>query len=260
MSDLADAANDLAALLEAATPREGLTARRHSRIIKPARRRLERVLRSYFQRQEAALLAEIKPKIAAREASGGGHLYANTILPTSIHPLRFPVTSVETDEYNDAMAEVIRGAVASMKAGAVGQDFASIWLRDNPLTKLTGDFSTTSINRLRDAVADAWDAGGSFNQIVSAIQDVFSVFDFPRAAMIAQTEVNDAYNSGRMATAIAAGFDQKAWDPDGEACEICLGNVDAGWIGIDDDFPSGDMAPTAHPNCDCSIDFQKGAD
>src|SRR5881394_2421044 len=102
MSDLADAVNDLAALLEAAGQREGLTARRHSRIIKPARRQIERVLRSYFQRQEAALLAEIKPKIATREASNGGHLYANTILPTSIHPLRFPVTSVETGEYNTA--------------------------------------------------------------------------------------------------------------------------------------------------------------
>lgn len=260
MDNLADAANDLAALLEAASQREGLTAHRHSRIIKPARRRIERVLRSYFQRQEAALLAEIKPKIVAREASSGGSLYANTILPTSIHPLRFPVTSVETDEYNDAMAEVIRGAVASMKAGAVGQDFASVWLRDNSLTRLTGDFSATSINRLRDAVADAWDAGGSFNQIVSAIQETFADFSDSRAAMIAQTEVNDAYNSGRMATAIAAGFDQKAWDPDGEACEICLGNVDEGWIGIDEEFSSGDMAPTAHPNCDCSIDFQKGAD
>jgi hypothetical protein len=37
-------------------------------------------------------------------------------------------------------------------------------------------------------------------------------------------------------------------------------NVDAGFIGIDEEFPSGDLAPTAHPNCDCSIDFQKGVE
>ncbi len=261
MDDLADAANDLAALLEAAAPRQGLRHPSHARVIAPARRKVERVLREYFRRQEAALLAEVKPKITTREAaSSGGHLYANTILPTSIHPLRFPVTNVETSEYNDAIRSAIMGAVSTMGGSTMGEDAASRWLRDNSLTKLTGDFSATSINRLRDAVADAWDAGGSFEQVVSAIRNTFEDFSSTRAEMIAQTEVNDAYNHGRIYTAVNAGFDEKAWDPDGEACPICMDNVDAGWIGIDEDFPSGDFAPTAHPNCDCSIDFQKGAE
>ncbi len=259
--DLVDAANDLAALLEAAAPRQGLRHPSHARIIAPARKKVERVLRHYWHRQEAALLAEVKPKIVAREASGGGILYAGHLLPTSIAPLRFPVTSVESDEFNDAIKQAIRGAALSLKAGTlVVDDAASRWLRDNSLTKLTGDFSTTSINRLRDAVADAWDVGGSFEQVVKAIQDTFADFSDTRAGMVAQTEVNDAYNQGRIYTAVNAGFDQKSWDPDGEACELCMGNVDAGWIGIDEDFPSGDFAPTAHPNCDCSIDFQKGAE
>lgn len=259
--DLVDAANDLAVLLEAAAPRQGLRHPNHARIIAPARAKVERVLRHYWHRQEAALLAEVKPKIVAREASGGGILYAGHLLPTSIAPLRFPVTMVETEEYNDAIAIAIRGAAASIASGAISaEDAASRWLRDNSLMKLTGDFSETSINRLRDAVADAWDAGGSFEQITKAIKDTFQDFSDTRAGMVAQTEVNDAYNEGRLYTAINAGFDQKAWDPDGEACEICMANVDAEWIGIDEEFPSGDMAPTAHPNCDCSIDFQKGAE
>ncbi len=279
MSDLSDAANDLAALLEAATPRQGLRHPNHARVIAPARKKVERVLRHYFHRQMEALLAEVKPKIGLLEAalpssiwrydplvvkeatSPEGHLYANTILPSSIAPLRFPVTSVETEEFNDAIEQAIKGAAASLKAGTlVVDDAVSRWLRDNSLTKLTGDFSATSINRLRDAVADAWDAGGSFEQITAAIRDTFEDFSDTRAGMIAQTEVNDAYNQGRIYTAANAGFDQKAWDPDGEACEICMANVDAEWIGIDEEFPSGDMAPTAHPNCDCSIDFQKGAE
>ncbi len=270
MSDLADAANDLAALLEAAAPRQGLRHPSHARIIAPARKKVERVLRHYFHRQMDALLSEIKPKIAVGgssygvgsyvEASGGGILYANHLLPTSIAPLRFPVTSVETIEFNDAMAQLIKGAVSTMGESTMVEDVVSRWLRDNSLTKLTGDFSATSINRLRDAMADAWDAGGSFEQITAAIKDTFADFSDTRAGMIAQTEVNDAYNEGRIYTAINAGFDQKAWDPDGEACEICMANVDAEWIDIDAEFPSGDMAPTAHPNCDCSIDFQKGAE
>jgi hypothetical protein len=181
-------------------------------------------------------------------------------LPASIHPLRFPVTSIETEEWNAAIRAVIAGAAASIASGVTVDDAVSRWLRDNSLTRLTGDFSNTSINRLRDAVADAWDAGGSYEQIVKAIQDTFADFSDTRAGMIAQTEINDAYNRGRIYTAVQAGFDQKAWDPDGEACPICMENVDEGWIGIDDEFPSGDLAPTAHPNCDCSIDFQKGSE
>jgi hypothetical protein len=259
LDNLIESANALAALLEAAAPAAGLKHERHARSIMPARRKVERVMRSYFNRQMHALLAEIKPKITAREASQGGNQYAHSILPSSIHPLRFPVTQAETSEYNDAIEAAIRGAAASIAAGEiVVDDVVSRYLRDNSLTRLTGEISDTSVNRLRDAIADAWDAGGSFNQVVSAIQATFSAFSDVRAGMIAQTEVNDAYNRGRMATAIMAGFDQKAWDPDGDACPICLDNVDAGWIGIDEDFPSGDPAPTAHPNCDCSIDFQKG--
>ncbi len=283
MSDLVDAANDLALLLEQAAPRQGLRHISHARVIVPARRKVERVLREYFRRQEAALLGEVKPKIGlleaaspssswreslevrAKEASSGGHLYANAILPLSIHPLRFPVTQVETSEYNSAVRSAIVGAAAQaakeMDTGAAAaEDFASRYLRDFSLTKLVGDFSDASINRLRDAIADAWDAGGSFEQVVAAIRDTFAEFSEKRAEMIAQTEINDAYVYGRMQTARSAGLDQKAWDEDGtEFCEICGENIDAGWIGIDEPFPSGDMAPTAHPRCDCSIDFQKGA-
>jgi hypothetical protein len=260
MARLNRAARDLSELLEAANGKTGLRHPNHARIIRPARRRVEKVMRSYFQRQAAAVLAEVKPKITAREASSGGHVYANRILPTSIAPLRFPVTNVETEEYNDAMADAIRGAVASLKAGAITvDDVVSRYLRDNSLTRLTGEISRASVNQLRDAIADAWDEGGSFNQVVAAIERTFEDFSHVRSSMIAQTEVNDAYNHGRIYTAVRAGFDEKSWDPDGEACPICMENVDAGWIGIDENFPSGDFAPTAHPNCDCSIDFQKGA-
>ncbi len=204
---------------------------------------------------------EVKPKLNVWESSGGGQLYAHAILPSSIHPLRFPVTQTESSEFADAIASAIRGAAASIAAGSIIiDDVASRYLRDNSLTRLTGDISVTSVNRLRDAIAEAWDAGGSYNQVVEAIQNTFREFSDSRAGTIAQTEINDAYNHGRLAIAIEAGYDQKEWDPDGEACPICMDNVDAGWIGIDDDFPSGDSAPTAHPNCDCSIDFQKGAE
>ncbi len=272
-ADLADAANDLAALLESAANPQGLKHRRHQRVIAPLRRRVEAVMRSYFARQEAAVLAEVKPRAASalligilqESASSEGHMLANAIMPTSIMPLRLPVASVEDSEYRDTISDAIMGAAKTLATElgigtVISNDVASRYLRDNSLSKLTGNLSATSIQRLRDAIAEAWDAGGSFDQIVEAIKETFAQFSDVRAGMIAQTEINDAYVFGRMELAREAGFEQKAWNPDGtDACELCQGNIDDGWIGMNDAFSSGDMAPTAHPNCDCSVDFQKGA-
>ncbi len=289
MSDLADAANDLAELLESAVNAKGLKHRRHQRTIAPARRRIEAVMRSYFARQEAALLAEINPKLEAstsfkvvaessrgcaqeinrqqfwEAASHDGVLFANSIMPSSIAPLRMPVASIEDSEYRDTIHDAIMGAAKTLakelSLGTVlSNDAASRYLRDNSLSKLTGGLSATSIQRLRDAIAEAWDAGGSYDAIVEAIKETFAQFSDVRAGMIAQTEINDAYVFGRMELARESGFEEKSWDPDGtDACEICMGNIEDGWIAMDAEFSSGDQAPTAHPNCDCSVDFRKGA-
>ena len=74
------AANALSVLLESAAGPRGLKHPRHVKVVSVARAKVEKVMRDYFARQEAALLAEIKPKIAAavsmhtealREADGG---------------------------------------------------------------------------------------------------------------------------------------------------------------------------------------------
>ena len=271
VAEVIAAADALSALLEAGGPR-GLKHPTHAKVITKARARVVKVLRSYFERQRLALLNEIKPKIPAAVAmhseasTPGGKRFANGILPSSLHPLRFPVAHVEDHEYQDAITDAIMGAARVMAAEAasgatISDDVASRYLRDNSLSKLTGNLNEASIDRLRNAVADAWDKGGSYDQIVEAIQDTFADFSDVRAGMIAQTEVNDAYNRGRVQQAQDLGFDEKAWAPDGEACEeTCQPNVDQGYIGMDEDFESGDDAPPAHPNCDCSISFRKGAE
>jgi hypothetical protein len=76
--------------------------------------------------------------------------------------------------------------------------------------------------------------------------------------MIAQTEANNAYSIGRAALADEAGMEEKRWNPSGECCDVCQENVDAGWIDIDEDFPTGDSEPTAHPRCDCDCSYRKG--
>ena len=44
---------------------------------------------------------------------------------------------------------------------------------------------------------------------------------------------------------------KKIWVCDSDPCPICEENQDAGEIEVEDDFPSGDDAETAHPSCLC---------
>lgn len=57
---------------------------------------------------------------------------------------------------------------------------------------------------------------------------------------------------------IKVGLYEKLWVTDGNPCEICDENALAGWIPADEDFPSGDEEPDAHPNCRCSLDTRRG--
>jgi hypothetical protein len=188
------------------------------------------------------------------------------VLPTSLHPLRFAVSATEESEYGDAISGAILGAAKvltdEMESGeVVAPNMAGNYLADNSLSKLTGDISETTTDRLRTAIADAWDKGGSYDQIVSAITDKFDDFSETRAGLIAQTEAVDAYNYGRSETARAVGLDEKSWETESdEPCETCLANEAQGWIDIDDDFDSGDSEPTAHPNCECVANYRKSSD
>jgi|SRR3974390_3528715 len=203
------------------------------------------------------------PDIMLREASDRGKRFAAKVLPASVSPLSFPVSSAETEEYTGAISAAVVGAgdvlarEMGKKAPGTMEDVAGQYLRDNSLSKLTGGFSDTTLDRLRNSIADAWDAGGSFDQITSAVQDTMKTFSDVRAGLVAQTEANDAYNAGRLAAAYEMGFTEKEWETEsGNPCDVCLDNEDAGWIDIDEAFPSGDSEPTAHPNCMCTLGFR----
>ena len=192
-----------------------------------------------------------------RESSQGGKTFARALVPTSLHPLTFSASAGETSEYDSAISDLITAAAESL-GGTTGADLAGEYLRKHSLTKLTGGLNQTSIERLQDSIATAWDKGGSYNDIVSAITETFDDFSETRAGLIAQTEAADAYNAGRRETALDLLYDEHAWATEsGDPCPVCEDNEAAGWIDIDDDFPSGDDAPTAHPNCQCVVNFRK---
>jgi SPP1 gp7 family putative phage head morphogenesis protein len=138
-------------------------------------------------------------------------------------------------------------------AELVGKKWDGDELVDNP----RAEFAITDSLRdeLRSAVADAIDQGLSAATLSDNIEDL-SGFSEQRAALIARTELVNANNQAHLSAFKNSGVvDQKEWSTSNEesVCEDCQANEDEGPIDLDDEFPSGDDAPVAHPACMCVL-------
>lgn len=140
-------------------------------------------------------------------------------------------------------------------SGAVS-DLADAWAAER-----TDDLIAELAETTRSGVATTIAAAGRHAppaELATALAAA-SVFGAARAATIAETETVHAHRQGERAAAVVQGHDQKSWEP-GE-CEICRGNADDGWIGVDGTFGSGHDAPPAHPRCGCSLAYRtRGAE
>jgi hypothetical protein len=72
------------------------------------------------------------------------------------------------------------------------------------------------------------------------------------------SESQKAKRSKKLREAADSGDTEKSWV--GGTCDVCQENADAGWIDMDDTFPSGDDEPPAHPHCDCDIETRDSSD
>lgn len=157
---------------------------------------------------------------------------------------------------SDLVDQVNEKAVAFAKtrsAELVGKSWtADGQLIDNPnaamaITDATRDMIRSTIEKgLADNIGTP--------AIADAIQESYG-FSQKRADLIAHTEVRNANEQSKLeGWREAADYGvvvKKSWDADAEACDICQTNAEAGAIDLDDDFPSGDDATPAHPNCEC---------
>lgn len=104
-------------------------------------------------------------------------------------------------------------------------------------------------------VTSAIEEGWSNDKLAAALAEN-NGFSDSRAEMIARTETAFADVEGNMQAYRESGVvSGKEWimgsehDQDDE----CNDNADAGVIGLDEAFPSGDDAPPSHPNCVCDV-------
>ena len=200
--------------------------------------------------------SRIGPLLEALDLSG---------LEAIIDPTEAEIARVFGDAGKKALAQVgitdqgITGQVhqeavdyaAERAAELVGKKYHGEILVDNPTPGWSIKESTRDM--LRSTIGQALDEGWSSDRLASEIEDN-AAFSATRAETIARTELAFANTNGAMQGYRASGVvTGKVWLLGEEACDECQGNADAGEIGIDESFPSGDDAPPAHPNCVCDV-------
>jgi hypothetical protein len=161
-----------------------------------------------------------------------------------------------------------KGLASSTLGGTVSLDLqnprAVAYLTRRGAERVTGITQATR-DRLRTVLADAVERGDSYTTLGQEIDQMFRGFGgarpqahiATRAELVAATETGDAYAAGNRELAQQVQQSgqtvEKHWltadddrvDPD------CEANEAAGWIDLDEPYPSGHQRPLAHPACRC---------
>ena len=131
-------------------------------------------------------------------------------------------------------------------------DEAAEWAAAHVDQAITG-LDETSQQLIADAVAKGIKDRLGVSGTAQLIADAVGAMSSSRAETIAATEMNMAMSYGFLQKLTRNGVEYKQWILGPNPCEVCEENAAASPIPVDEDFPSGDDAPPAHPNCVCAV-------
>jgi hypothetical protein len=121
------------------------------------------------------------------------------------------------------------------------------------LARIRGDWLDEITDTRIDRIAEILARGGTAEEMADAITAVLG--DEDAAHLIAITETNRAENAGRYETYRAARTSRVIWvTHSGNPCHLCIANEASGPHHLGDPFPSGDIMPPAHPQCQCTLE------
>lgn len=218
---------------------------------------------------DAAKLLDEAKKFAKAAADSGTS-------PAQIKRVNAAVNALEFSEFG-ILSDDLAFAIKDTADDAGFQALIEVGVDDEGITKLAnsraeayaekrsaeliskdadgGELVEATRDMIRTTVLSAVESGASNENLKQSLVDSYA-FSPKRAALIARTELKDADSQGALAGYKVSGVVQKkSWQTSNNenCCDICQANADAGDIDIDDDFPSGDDAPTAHPACECVL-------
>jgi hypothetical protein len=263
----------------------GNQRKRMERLIRP----LEIAMRRAF-REQGSLLARKLRQVKRYFAEGGDPFkqhdaWLNMRFDEALPPTEFlriwSEVGLETMKYfsqpiDAAVAKALTYGGAAMIA-ELGMKLsfdlknprAAQYLRDYGVMQVRGINETTR-QYLQTLINTATEEGWSYKRTAEAIIERFEEFGVgkpqahidSRAHLIAVTETGNAYEEGNRIVAKDlqdAGIEmEKAWDTvgDDKVSEGCQENEAAGWIRIDQEFPSGHQRPLRFPGCRCECRYR----
>lgn len=173
-------------------------------------------------------------------------------------PFTAAATGMAEDGFTDAILEV-GGNITQMVAFGLPNTRAVQYAQARAAALIGsaadgGELADATREMLRSTITTAIGEAWSTADLERALADDYA-FSASRAETIARTELKSAMSAGNAEGWRASGVvTGKVWQvSNDDVCDICIENEDAGEIGIDETFPSGDDMPGAHPNCNCVV-------
>lgn len=127
-------------------------------------------------------------------------------------------------------------------------------------TALAVAVTATTAKRLFDQTKFSRRLNEKTDVVIGRVKDLFQDFRNTRSQSIARTETGTAFHQGMLESYRTVKVKAKRWITAhdervdfGDLSGPCWRNELAGPIPLDQAFPSGHMAPTAHPRCRCSL-------
>lgn len=155
------------------------------------------------------------------------------------------------------MKSAIRGKAAQWAQSRAAEMVGMAWQDGVLVANPNAEWQITEGTRamLRSSVRQTLENGSSAQQLAADLSEQHA-FSRERARMIARTELARADGMGAQIGWEESGLvSGKEWltAGDDKVSDICRGNGAAGVIGLNQHFPSGDLAPPSHPNCRCVV-------
>ena len=250
---------------------EAVKRLKRERVLAPIRKDLEVNMQTVFRKQ-GRLFAKgmVKYKGLFSEAFGESEI-------GSIAGI------VEIDTAEEMTGVIHAGSSAAMEAGmsaaaewgvnvalALKNPRAVEWLESHAAEMVT-KINETTRGDIASLVKRGVEEGWSYNKTAREISGRYEEFAIgkpqlhieSRAHLVAVTESANAYGQGNrqsIDTLTAAGLEMEHdWNTMGDdlVSEGCLENEAAGWIPLDESFPSGDDEEPRFPGCRCYVAYRR---
>ena len=169
---------------------------------------------------------------------------------------------------------------AGALAAQLGIDFEKAFSLKNPRAvayldahgaELVTKINEETKSQMRTLLTQAVDEGWSYTRTAKAIKEQFEGFAGlkpqkhirDRATLVAVTEAGQAYEAGNQI--VAKGLAdvgirmEKYWRTSGDerVSQGCKDNQAAGWIAVEEMFPSGNDRPLRFPGCRCTALYRR---